>query len=1043
MNPTRYEQMAIRAYSETKGGAHDERRPSPRTFNLPKCALVLDTETTTDASQALLFGSARLIAVNSETHPRGTCLREVIFYADDLPERDPEGLEVLREYVRSNQADIDSGRRHKRIGFMSRRESVEGEFFKLAYKAQCLVVGFNLFFDLPRLAVAASDARRSYGGGFSLTLWDYEDAGGGRSEDSFRPRLLMKSLGSKGQLIQFTDRLGGDPEDYETVEVAEGEQKRRAFKGHFLDAHTLDFALSNQSRGLAKACEAWGVAHGKAEVEEHGVITPEYIDYNRRDVKATGELLVKLLDEFERHPIPLQVTKAYSPASIAKSYLQTLGVVPPLARQADFPRDVLGYAMCAYYGGRAECRIRRVPLPVRYVDFLSMYPTVNALMGNWSLLTAENIDVVDASEVVRAFVDSVTVEDCFDPATWRRLPAFVQVLPRGEVLPVRTRYESGGQSYQIGSNYLTSRTPLWYALPDVVAAKLLTGRAPEIVQAVRIQASGRQPRLHPVKLRGRVKVDPRTSDFFRAVIEERKRSASDRSLTEAERQRLNTALKTIANAGSYGIFAQMDRKELPSGKRAEVELWGLTGEPFSNRLATPEEAGPFCFPPLAALMTAGAKLMLALLESVVTERGGSYVFCDTDSMAIVASEQEQFVPCPGGSHLTDDGRAAVKALSWDEVDGIAELFERLKPYDPAAVPGRVLETERENFDPDTGEPRELHCYAISAKRYALYNLEDGEPVIRKRSAHGLGHLLNPKDPDRPSDNWIGETWRTIVREDALGLPTDEPSWYRRPAVSRLGVSSAPMLALFRDFNGGKSYADQVKPGNFMLAAQVADLGYPRGVDPQHFQLVAPFNPDPRQWLKMRWTDRYSTSGRTYRATLSEHSSLEGEACLKTYGDVVRSYRFHPEFKSDAPEGGPCGRQTRGLLARTHVEAIGFVYIGKESNKLEEVEDGVIHDLGEVLNEYADARSDEFTTLALPVLRMRELPVRRVVAESGLNPSTVKRIRAGRQRPHPDNREALMSIAAKFAREALSRAGAEPASSDAAALYLYLQQVATA
>ena len=1039
MNPTRYEQMAVRAYSETKGGAHDERRPSPRTFNLPEHALVLDTETTTDATQALLFGSARLVAVSSKTHARGTCLREVIFYADDLPERDPEGLEVLREYVRSKPADINSKRRHKRIGFMSRREFVEGGFYKLAYKAQCLVVGFNLFFDLPRLAVAASDARRSFGGGFSLTLWDYENAGGARSEDSYRPRLLMKSLGSKGQLIQFTDRLGGDPEDYETVKLADGEQKRRAFKGHFLDAHTLDFALSNVSRGLAKACKAWGVEHGKGEAEEHGVITSAYIDYNRLDVKATGELLVKLLEEFEQHPIPLQVTKAYSPASIAKSYLQTLGIVPPLSRQVDFPRDVLGYAMCSYYGGRAECRIRRVPLPVRYVDFLSMYPTVNALMGNWYLLTADSIDVVDATDEVRKFVDSVTGEDCFDPVTWRRLPAFVRVLPRGEVFPVRTRYETGGQSYQIGSNYLTSRAPLWYALPDVVAAKLLTGRAPEIVQAVRIQASGRQAGLHPVKLRGRVKVDPRSSDFFRAVIEERKRSATDKGLTKAERERLNIALKTIANAGSYGIFAQMDRKELPRGKRAEVELWGLTGEPFTNRLATPEEAGPFCFPPLAALITAGAKLMLALLESVVTERGGSYVFCDTDSMAIVASEHGQLVPCPGGSHVTDDGREAVKALSWDVVDEIAERFERLKPYDPAAVPGRVLETEKQNYDRASGEPRELHCYAISAKRYALYNLEDGEPVIRKRSAHGLGHLLNPKDPDRPDDHWIDETWRVIVRGDALGLPTEEPDWYRRPAVSRLGVSSAPMLALFHDFNSGKAYADQVKPGNFMLAAQVADLGHPRGADPKRFQLVARYNPKPGQWLTMRWMDRYS--GETYRVTMSAHSSLEGEARLKTYGDVIRAYRHHPEFKSDAPEGGPCGRQTRGLLARTHVEAIGFVYIGKESNKLEEVEDGVIHDLDEVLNEYSDARSDEFVTLALPVLR--EMLVPRIVAESGLNPSTVKRIRAGRQRPHPDNRETLMSIAATFAREALASADAEPASSDAASLYLYLQQATTA
>ena len=86
-----------------------------------------------------------------------------------------------------------------------------------------------------------------------------------------------------------------------------------------------------------------------------------------------------------------------------------------------------------------------------------------------------------------------------------------------------------------------------------------------------------------------------------------------------------------------------------------------------------------------------------------------------------------------------------------------------------------------------------------------------------------------------------------------------------------------------------------------------------------------------------------------------------------------------------------GRGTCGLLSRAHVEAIGCVYIGKESNKLEEVEDGVIHDLDEVLNEYAEARSDEFTTLALPVLR--RMSVRRIVAESGLNPSTVKRVRA--------------------------------------------------
>ena len=48
------------------------------------------------------------------------------------------------------------------------------------------------------------------------------------------------------------------------------------------------------------------------------------------------------------------------------------------------PDEVLGYSMTAYYGGRTECRIRGVELPVRYVDFASMYPTVFVLLDLWT-----------------------------------------------------------------------------------------------------------------------------------------------------------------------------------------------------------------------------------------------------------------------------------------------------------------------------------------------------------------------------------------------------------------------------------------------------------------------------------------------------------------------------------------------------------------------------------------------------------------------------------------------------------------------------------
>ncbi len=65
----------------------------------------------------------------------------------------------------------------------------------------------------------------------------------------------------------------------------------------------------------------------------------------------------------------------------------------------------------------------------------------------------------------------------------------------------------------------------------------------------------------------------------------------------------------------------------------------------------------------------------------------------------------------------------IVALSWAQVDGIVERFEPLNPYNPALVPGSILEIEAENYGPE-GTRHELWCLAISAKRYALYIPEE-------------------------------------------------------------------------------------------------------------------------------------------------------------------------------------------------------------------------------------------------------------------------------------------------------------------------------
>ena len=71
-----------------------------------------------------------------------------------------------------------------------------------------------------------------------------------------------------------------------------------------------------------------------------------------------------------------------------------------------------------------------------------------------------------------------------------------------------------------------------------------------------------------------------------------------------------------------------------------------------------------------------------------------------------------------------DGREG--ALAGHEVDDIAELFESPQSLRSAApCPAGARRPRMRTIDEATGEPRELYCYAISAKRYALYNLEDG------------------------------------------------------------------------------------------------------------------------------------------------------------------------------------------------------------------------------------------------------------------------------------------------------------------------------
>jgi len=325
--------------------------------------------------------------------------------------------------------------------------------------------------------------------------------------------------------------------------------------------------------------------------------------------------------------------------------------------------------MMAYYGGRAECRIRKNIQPVVYCDFLSMYPTVNTLMRLWRILTAASLVVVDATAEVRSFLNRITLDQCFEPAIWPKFTFFALVEPCDDILPVRAPYAEGKRAFNIGVNPLTYSHPIPFAGPDLVAAKLRSGKTPRVTKAWRLVPKGRQPGLWPVWIRNEIEIDPVKDDFFRALVERREMLAAQRNLSPKERNRLYRFLKIMANSGSYGIYAQLDRIDL--SEKEALTAYGLDG-PFQAVTNIFESPGEFYFPPLAALNTSGARLMLMLLERCVSDAGGSYALCDTDSMAI--------------------------ALPMRTVKQIVKRFEALNPYDRSIVPGSILKIEEENFD---------------------------------------------------------------------------------------------------------------------------------------------------------------------------------------------------------------------------------------------------------------------------------------------------------------------------------------------------------
>lgn len=896
--------------------------------------LCFDTETTTDETQRLTFGVFRY---GVRYNGRLSVLAEGIVYADELPESDPAGFELLKAYATTRAADVDMrflGPREPdwQLAFLSRAQFVERWIWDVAYQREATVVGFNLPFDLSRLAVGVTDARGAFSDGFSFQLWHY----------NMRPNLRIKHLDSKKSFIGWAlSNIPGAPK----------------FRGKFVDLRTLSFALTNVPHSLRSAAEVFGCTSRKQVAETHGVITTDYIGYCRNDTATTWDLYGKVCDEFALHPIDTPITSIYSPASLAKGYYRAMGVTPPL-QKFDIDDEVYGQVMSSFFGGRAEVRIRHEEVPVTLLDFTSMYPTVNALMGLWHLLTAREIQVVDATDSVRELLDSVTLEKCFDRETWSEFVGIARIIPDGDVVPVRAQYGSDS-GYNIGINYLSYPDGLWYSIPDLIASVLLSGKRPHVVESIRFVGVGTERGLRQVKLRGDLWVEPSGSDFFTWVIEERQRvRKSNPPLAEF--------LKVLANSGSYGIFAEMVRDDADTEQT--VDVFSAPETPWKARVRHPEKPGRYTWPPVATCITAAARLMLAMLERCVTDLGGTWAFCDTDSMAIVMDDH----------------------VNADDIGRIISRFDTLSPYNADVVP-HLLKNEFEGF-----------CYGISSKRYVLF---DADRNVGKYSEHGLGHLRGP------ARDWKREVWEHILNGHG-------PQWLDSPAQSQWSVSTPRLYKTLDRWNSGKPYRERIKPFNFLSAVYVRKEHKPRV--PKSiggFQLISGFLGDHDPYSAV-WLNKYDPEGPTYQLS-PVFEIFSDKIKVVTYGDVLADYVIHPEPKFADAEGNVCGPHTKGQLHRIHVHLGGMDYIGKESNRVEAVQQGLF-EKDELLQRVSatDQRWDQLRPNLVRVLgRYRDAENARLC---GLSAREYARVKTGAVRPSQGVRTALMTMAVDLACRDLRR-----------------------
>jgi hypothetical protein len=249
--------------------------------------------------------------------------------------------------------------------------------------------------------------------------------------------------------------------------------------------------------------------------------------------------------------------------------------------------------------------------------------------------------------------------------------------------------------------------------------------------------------------------------------------------------------------------------------------------------------------------------------------------------------------------------------------------------------------------------------------------------------------------------WIYEFWECLLRR-ALGLRKRNFSWFKHPQMMPITVTTKNVLDSLDRWEG-------FRPFNFFLKPMMVDdssrvflrlQGQVLGTDPNRFALAAPYESDPKKWIRsvcLNYADPNDKG--EYRLTTKPDPDFR-RGLIKTYEQLFDEYLYHSESKSLGPNGKPCEEKTRGFLSRMHITAGEIHRIGKESErKWEQGEDLESLDFEPI--EYL-AEKDENSTSKLAIAKnglirkLRAYGVRKASRNCGVSLKTLERLLAGKK-----------------------------------------------